>query len=100
MQYNFELHDTIFGFPVDFARGFVVLVHSMLMCISWTILKISVGLHMEGILLGGGTLVLFGGNAGTLPLIIGGLKTHSSQTGCDNIVNWDSLNSDQLNLLT
>ena len=54
----------------------------------------------NGILLGGGALVLFGGNAGTLPLIIGGLKTLSSQTGCDNIVNWDSLNSDQLNLLT
>lgn len=54
----------------------------------------------NGILLGGGALVLFGGNAGTLPLIIGGLKTLSSQTGCDNIVNWDSLNPDQLNLLT
>ena len=54
----------------------------------------------NGILLGGGALVLFGGNAGTLPLIIGGLKALSSQTGCDNIVNWDSLNPDQLNLLT
>jgi len=54
----------------------------------------------NGILLGGGALVLFGGNAGTLPLIIGGLKALSSQTGCDNIVNWDGLNPDQLNLLT
>src|SRR5437660_1376828 len=54
----------------------------------------------NGILLGGGALVLFGGNAGTLPLIIGGLKGLSSQTGCDNIVNWDNLNPDQVNLLT
>jgi hypothetical protein len=30
----------------------------------------------NGILLGGGALVLFGGNAGTLPLIVGGLKAH------------------------
>ena len=54
----------------------------------------------NGILLGGGAFVLFGSNAGTLPLIIGGLKVLSSQTGCDNIVNWDSLSPDQLNLLT
>jgi hypothetical protein len=54
----------------------------------------------NGILLGSGALVLVGGNAGTLPLIIGGLKALSSQTGCDNIANWDSLNPDQLNLLT
>jgi len=52
------------------------------------------------ILLGGGALVLFGGNAGTLPLIISGLKALSIQTGCDNIVSWDGLNTDQLNLLT
>jgi hypothetical protein len=53
----------------------------------------------NGILLGTGAFFLLGGNPGTLPLIISGLKTLSSQTGCDNIVNWDSLNSSQLSLL-
>jgi hypothetical protein len=54
----------------------------------------------NGILLGGSALTLTGGNVGSLPLIIGGLKILSSQTGCDNIVNWDSLDSNQLSLLT
>ncbi|MGA9172296.1 MAG: hypothetical protein WBZ20_19345 [Nitrososphaeraceae archaeon] len=53
----------------------------------------------NGILLGGSALALSGGNLGSLPLIIGGLKILSTQTGCDNIVNWDSLSSNQLNLL-
>ena len=47
----------------------------------------------NGILLGGSALTLTGGNLGSLPLIIGGLKILSSQTGCDNIVNWDSSDS-------
>ena len=54
----------------------------------------------NGILLGGSALTLTGGNLGSLPLIIGGLKILSSQTGCDNIVNWDGLDSSQLSLLT
>jgi hypothetical protein len=54
----------------------------------------------NGILLGSTALVGSGGNLETLPFIIGGLKILSTQTGCDNIVNWDSLNPNQLSLLT
>jgi len=42
---------------------------------------------------------LSGGSITNLPLIIGGLKILSTQTGCDGVVNWDNLNLDQLNLL-
>jgi hypothetical protein len=52
----------------------------------------------NGMLLGGSALAIIGGNVGSLPLIIGGLKILSTQTGCDNIVNWDSLDSNQLSL--
>jgi hypothetical protein len=44
-------------------------------------------------------LAITAGNVGSLPLIIGRLKIPSTQTGCDNIVNWDSLDSSQLSLL-
>lgn len=54
----------------------------------------------NGILLGGSALAITGVNLGTLPFIIKGLQFLSSQTGCDNIVNWDSLDPSQLSLLT
>lgn len=49
----------------------------------------------NGILLGGGGTLL------GLPLfmVIPALKALSGQTGCDNVVNWDSLNSGTLSLL-
>ena len=53
----------------------------------------------NGIALGLGGLILSGGSVTNLPLIIGGLKILSTQTGCDGVVNWDNLNLDQLNLL-
>jgi hypothetical protein len=50
----------------------------------------------NGILLGGGALAL----GLPLPMVIPGLKALSGQTGCDNIVNWDALNSGTASLLT
>lgn len=50
----------------------------------------------NGILLGGGALAL----GLPLPMVIPGLKALSSQTGCDNIVNWDALDSGTVSLLT
>jgi hypothetical protein len=47
----------------------------------------------NGILLGGGVLLVFGANGITLPLIIQGLKTLG-----DNVVNWDTVNSDDINI--
>jgi hypothetical protein len=53
----------------------------------------------NGIALGLGGLILTGGSVTNLPLIIGGLKILSTQTGCDGVVNWDNLDLGQLNLL-
>ena len=53
----------------------------------------------NGILLGGSALAITGANLETLPLIIRGLQFLSTQTGCDNIVNWDSLSLNQLSFL-
>ncbi|NAL78159.1 hypothetical protein [Nitrososphaera sp. AFS] len=50
----------------------------------------------NGILLGGGALAL----GLPLPMVIPGLKALSGQTGCDNIVNWDALDSGTVSLLT
>lgn len=50
----------------------------------------------NGILLGGGALAL----GLPLPLVIPGLKALSDPTGCNNIVNWDDLDSGTLSLLT
>jgi hypothetical protein len=53
----------------------------------------------NGIDLGLGRFVVSGGDIASLPLIIKGLNMLSSQTGCDGVVNWDSLGLDQLSLL-
>ena len=50
----------------------------------------------NGILLGGGALAL----GLPLPLVIPGLKAASGPTGCNDIVNWDELDSGTLGLLT
>jgi hypothetical protein len=50
----------------------------------------------NGILLGGGALAL----GLPLPLVIPGLKAVSGPTGCNNIVNWDALDSGTVSLLT
>jgi hypothetical protein len=43
----------------------------------------------NGILLGSGALAV----GLPLPMVIPGSKAFSGQTGCDNVVNWDALNS-------
>jgi hypothetical protein len=50
----------------------------------------------NGILLGGGALAL----GLPPPMVIPGLKALSGQTGCDNIVNWDALNTGTVSLMT
>jgi hypothetical protein len=50
----------------------------------------------NGILLGGGALAL----GLPLPMVIPGLKALSDPTGCNNIVNWDALDSGTVSLLT
>jgi hypothetical protein len=50
----------------------------------------------NGVLLGGGALAL----GLPPPMVILGLKALSGQTGCDNIVNCDALNTGTASLLT
>jgi hypothetical protein len=50
----------------------------------------------NGILLGGGALAL----GSPLPMVIPGLKALSDPTGCNNVVNWDALDSGTVSLLT
>jgi hypothetical protein len=50
----------------------------------------------NGILLGGGALAL----GLPLPMVIPGMKALSDPTGCNNIVNWDALDSGTVSLLT
>ncbi|MDQ6864177.1 MAG: hypothetical protein M3044_10165 [Thermoproteota archaeon] len=53
----------------------------------------------NGIVLGLGGLLLTGGDIGSLPLIKSALQILSSRTGCDGVVNWNTLDLGQLGLL-
>jgi len=53
------------------------------------------GCIRNGVLMAGGAIAL----GVPTPIIIGGLRTLASQTGCDNIVNWDLVSIGDLKLL-
>ena len=53
------------------------------------------GCIRNGVLMAGGAMAI----GLPTPLIIGGLRTLASQTGCDNIVNWNLVSSGDLKSL-